>query len=266
MWAWGQHGRAAPVSGTIPPLSIEQREQLATAGDRSPQWDEAALYPLLRNVLDWPLGSEQGATVPDYAALHTEPGAYRGELFLIEGVLAGPPRVVRQRLARAGPWEDNLQQWDVLVRREPDEVVIVLLVDPMPAEAMPQRGGRAVRLAGRFFKVLDYVDRQNQPTRYLVFVGRSVKVAGDEARGPESSTAPLAVLLILVVLLLAAWMLMRRVLGTGFRPRPLSPRLRATSPPAEEDSPPADPLPSDPIEALEQLRRRREQDNQGGGE
>ena len=270
--AWEMSRPLLPVA-----LSESQRAQLATARDRSPQWDEAALYPLLEDVATWSEADEAGAVVPDYARLHASPGAFRGERFLVEGELGAAPEAIRRTLSRPGVWDGRLQQWFVLVNREPDEAVVLVLLDPMPLKEAPQWGGATVRAAVRFYKVWSYVDRNNQPTQYLMFVGRRIKV-GDAASGSTGgggvdsgggSGGGLWVFVVVLVVLLAAWYCFWRLRRMSLKPKALpymsrrAERRQAGNDNA--DQPPAEPLPDDPAEALEQLRRRHDQDTSEPG-
>ena len=101
----------------IPDLTSEQRTQLETASDFNAIEIEPAIYPLLRNAVEWSPGDEAGAAVPDYAAILADPAAHRGRLYLLEGRFAVPrdedlPETVRGRfplavtgLTRRGPWD-----------------------------------------------------------------------------------------------------------------------------------------------------------------
>src|SRR5690349_8534863 len=61
----------------VPPLTDEQRAQLDTATDNDKQVDQAGLYPLLQNALEWKPGDESGAAVPDYVAILDAPADAR---------------------------------------------------------------------------------------------------------------------------------------------------------------------------------------------
>ncbi len=234
------------------PLTEPQQQQLATARDGGVEWDEAALYPLLENVLPWVRGDESGAKVPDYEALHLAPADHRGELFLVEGVLGGPPQQVRRRLARPGPWETNLQQWGVLFKRDPDEVAVVLLADPMPIDEAPRRGGAAVRLPARFYKIWRFVDRQGQPTDYPVFVGKWVNVSGAKAAPSAPPGGGLTYWLVSAMLIaFAGWVALR------WLARPSTSRR---SPVPREDGAAEDSLPDNPADALAALDQDRHGD------
>jgi hypothetical protein len=242
------------VLAVAPPLTEAQRQQLDTARDHDAEWDEPALYPLLRNVGEWTVDQAVDAPAPDYDALHRVPQGHRGDVFLIEGLLGGPPQVVKRALRQPGPWEANLQQWSVVVRRDPDEVAVVLLIDPMPPGEMPARGGALVRLAARFFKVLQFVDRNGQPTSYLMFVGRSAQMDDAPAATPvaDMPTSRLWLVAMIFFVALAGWFMMRRLTRMSLKPSPLASRRRAD----RDVVTPAEDLPTDPADALDALQRR----------
>jgi HAMP domain-containing protein len=243
------------ILATMPPLTDAQRQQLATARDHAADWDEPALYPLLGNVAEWSADQSVDAMAPDYDVLHRVPEGHRGEVFLIDGLLGGPPQIVKRALSRPGPWDDNLQQWSVLVRRDPDEVAVVLLIDPMPPGRMPTRGGAHVRIAARFFKVWQFVDRDGQPTPYLMFVGRTVEVDAGATSTPAGGSASNRMLpaMLVFVAALAGWFMMRRVTRATSRLRRSAPRRQ------RDDVTPADGLPDDPADALRAMEQRHDQ-------
>jgi hypothetical protein len=250
----------------VPALTEAQVAQLATAQDRSRQWDAAALYPLLSNVVDWPRGDEGGAMVPAYAQLHAEPARFRGQLVLIEGQLGAAPSRITEPLSRPGPWDRNIQQWHVLVRRDPDEAVVLLLADPMPPEQLPGQGGAAVRAIVRFYKVWSYVDQNNQPTDYLLFVGRWITVdapgiAGSSVGRPGGTPGGSGRWMWGVLVVVFMWYLFWRFRRLMLRNRPVTGMAR-TIPRQEvaEQCPPDAPLGDDPAAALHELHRRRAKD------
>jgi len=235
----------------VPDLTEPQLQQLAMARDGAVTWDEPALYPLLTNVLSWTDDDRTGALTADYDALHRNPAEYRGRLLLIEGQLGGPPQQVKQRLARPGPWENNLQQWSILISRNPDEVAIVLLADPMPLDQLPKRGGPRVEIMARFFKLWQFVDRQGQPTNYLVFVGKHVNVqSGGTSQLSQPTTGAGGRWIAMAVFVMGlGWMLLRRAV----RPKPKTKRHRRIAPSAPPDTPSEVTPPQDPADALAEL-------------
>ena len=236
----------------LPPLSDSQRAQLDSANDSSPANDEAALYPLLENALAWTPGDESGAAVPDYAALLAEPAAYRGDLFLIEGEFAGRPR--RIPLARSGQWGSGVTEWVVRVREDPDEVAVVYFVDPDGELEAPLRG-TPIRTVARFYKVWSDRDLANEPTPFLIFVGRTPTVVAVESsvQGPGMG----GWVLTLIALAAGFYILRRYVVGLR-QPRPLATRreFEAAIAEIEEDDPPS--LTEDPAEALDTMSRQSE--------
>ncbi|MEM1108030.1 MAG: hypothetical protein AAGH99_04985 [Planctomycetota bacterium] len=254
----------------VPDLTEAQRIQLATAEDGYLP-DEPAWTGLLINVASWPpdeVGDVfvPGAAVPDYGKLLAEPGAYRGDLFVVEGRFAGRSRELRTQ--RPGPWGEYLTEWGVVVSAEAagtaDEVVAVLyLVDPEGRLETP-REGQAVRGLTRFYKLWTDTDAEGNERTYPVFVGRSAGVVGDAATSGTSGPTSLifggvvAMAGLLVVVLVAK---ARAGSREGRRERALK-RLRRQA--AEEDGHDRDDafdsedLPDDPAEALEQLERQRD--------
>ena len=246
---------AAPLQA-VPPLTPEQREQLASATDGVGP-DEAALYPLLDNAMQWQPGDEAGAAIPDYAVLLGGPEAHRGKLFLIEGIFAGVPEDRKDlkvgRLSRPGPWEDSLEDWGIVLQRDPPLTLVVLLVAPpeTPRRETP------VRVAARFYKLWETQNRRDEPMRYPVFVGHSATVVGKPAmnQGP-----PWGVMVVILVLAGFGFYQLRRTVGQARR-RPVGHRRDTESPaprePSDDEPSTQPPLPEDPVDALDELQRRR---------
>jgi len=247
------------AAAAIPPLTRRQRDQLATTADFVPHIDEGALYPLLENASQWPAGAESGARVPDYAALYDDPGAARGERFLIEGRLGRSGAV--DHLARPGPWTGKIKRWAIGVP-DVENAILVYLVDP-PSKT-PLYGSK-VRTVARFYKVFSSKDMNNEAQRFLVFVGRDARVIeGASGNGPGTPMAGMAVAL--AVLAIGYWWIRSQVSA-----KPLATRrthasetgadeMNAAHASAEaEAEEPA--LPEDPAEALANLRGRAEQND-----
>lgn len=194
----------------VPPLTDGQRSQLVTVTDDSPTLEEPALHAILTNVLLWGGNDEAGAQIPDYDALLADPAAARGELFLIEGKFAGRPR--RIELSDPGKPVDALTEWVLVVSDDPEEVAVVYFVDPEGKLETPAVSAQ-IRTAGWFYKVWADTDQDGHPTRYLTFVARSATVVGGQAPNQPSPILPM---LLLVVVLAAAYILIRRM----SKPRP----------------------------------------------
>jgi len=235
------------------PLTAPQRVQLDSATDFDTRIDQGALYPLLKNALQWQDGIEAGATIPDYSAILKAPELHRGELFLIEGLFAGVPRggtLDMARLTRAGPWDDKLQQWVVVVDQGKDEVAVVYLTNPPDIP----RAGAKLRLLARFYKVLADKDRNGRATNYLTFVGKSALVKG--GLQPKGSRKTITPLLGALLLLAGVWYMLRR----KFRAKPLLQQRRhkvglgADDGMHQDESDRVD-LPKDPAEALNTMRQ-----------
>lgn len=243
-------------AAAVPELSQSQQQQLNTATDDSSMLDEAAWYPLFQNVLSWEGDVRPGSMHPDYKAIFADPARFRGQRFVLSGMFAGVPRDRRSlkidRFARPGPWDGKLEQWGVLVQRNPDEVVVVCLLDPQP---LP-RPGTAIEVVARFYKVWKTLDLRNVPTRFLVFVGKSATIT---AQAGEKRLTALHIVMPLVVGLGLIWLILRKSVAGGrtehrrtvFRQPALDQRETSVKEP--------EPLPTDPAEALRELSRR------GGG-
>jgi hypothetical protein len=265
----------------VPPLTPGQQEQVHSATDGR-EFDEAALYPLLENATTWQAGDESGAMIPDYAAIRGNPDQFRGQLVLIEGEFAGVPEARGKKglsvgeFHRNGPWDGRVEQWTIevtLPKGERDSVV-VYLVDP-PADT--PRAKQRVRLVARFYKVwheqrafID-TDVEKQPDEeaerpiepFLVFIGHSARVVGKAPAGGEPAERALPwVLAIAVGAMLVFWWRLK----LSLKPRPTAAQLRRLN--RDEERPQLAeqeevieqeeaPLPEDPIEAMEEMQRRR---------
>lgn len=260
---------SAPV---IPPLTPPQREQLAHGTqDDSPNFDESGLYPLLSNALAWHDGDERWAVVPDYDAMLKSPAQYRGQLMLIEGRFAGVPSgrqsLTVHGLTRPGPWDGKLEQWPILVRTDPDLVVLAYLVNPPPLPTT----GRQVRLAARFYKVWNHPDQNNEMTNYLTFVGHGTQVPAASANAAQEQPSMAMLLLVVIVILAGALVLVIKRWGRlTLAPRPLPSRVqRSQSDDFEElapgvyDDEPGAPLPEAPADALGVLSHAHEEQQEG---
>ncbi|MBI1335441.1 MAG: hypothetical protein GC164_00590 [Phycisphaera sp.] len=246
---------------TPPGLEPQQLEQLKSgAVDHARSLDDAGLYPLLQNAAWWQAGDITGATIPDYNELLEHPADHRGELFLIEGELAGVPDKVG-RLSRPGPWDQTLQQWGIRVQANPDMVAVVLLLDPPSDQARPKVGTR-VRLPARFYKVWIGVNQFDQPKPYTLFVGRSLASVQAGYTGPTppkvSPSQSVGVVLALVAIMGGAfWMIRRSLKVKPLRSSDHFRHRRDDDDGADTDDGP--PLPEDPVEAMKELERRRKE-------
>ncbi len=243
----------------VVPLNQQQQTQVDSATDFSGRFDEGALYPLLHNALGWQDRDETGAVVPDYPSLFEQPALHRGQLFLIEGLFAGVPRdgsLAVAGLTRAGPWDDKLQQWVVVVDQQRDEVAVVYLVDPPPAPP----AGTDIRLVARFYKVLSDTDRQGRPTDYLTFVGKNVVLGQITGRG--GSAMGFAPLVGALLLLAGGWYVLRRTVYARPLRRPIGAGRKAQG----DQAAPGDegagvPLPKNPADALSALNQMRDEED-----
>ena len=246
----------------VPPLTEPEQRQIEMARDRTDRIDnDAALYPLLRHVMQWTPGDEAGAAVPDFDGLTETPEAHRGDLFLIEGLLVRtqPFRPADQD----GPWAERLSRWDIMIGAKPDERVISVLLVAPPADA---RVRSRVRLPARSSKV--YTDRNinNQKRDYPVCVGHSAAVVGREAPGSDTTWL---VAVALVAMMAFAFYIVRRWVSASKRLPPLATRIihernasrgRDREDDDNDEADTATPLPKDPVAALDELARRRAED------
>ena len=248
------------VSG-VPDLTDFERAQLDLAVDHDDRFDGPAMLPLLRHAVQWtsPIDS-RGATIPDYARMIEDPTTRRGRLYFIEGRLA---RVVKTApLARSGPWDAGLREWDVLVGAEGgSHTAVVFLVDAGDAPPI----GTDVSIVARFYKVMRRKDvRQGDWTDFPLFVGHSAAATGSSTPPSEGNPVP-AGLMVVVLLLLVGYVLVRRM-TVGQRRRPAGPdraahrHVRPTLAAAS-----ADRLPEDSVQALEALRQRVEREERQDG-
>ncbi len=268
----------------IPPLSPDQRGQVETATDGE-VFDEPALYPLLKDALTWEAGDEAGAMIPDYESLLNnaeERARLRGGLFLIEGRFIGVPHsrkqdgtgLTVQRLSRPGPWEGKLQQWGVKVDKANDkgEAILVYLLDP-PNEPL---AGQRVRLVARFYKVwkskryltaeeeLKGMKLEDAPVEsFLVFVGKTATVSAGSGKSLDGIDKKfLWVVGGAVLIMIVGWWRIRKNLTprmTHAQQRLMERReAREAGVTADNDMvDDGEPLPEDPIEAMEEMERRR---------
>lgn len=249
----------------IPPLSPEQRGQLQTAADGRATIDEGALYPLLYNAQQWGPNEELGARVPDFDRIEQSPAEARGELFLVEGVLAkwdAPPRW----FSRGGSWDGRMQRWIVAVGPRRDRYVVVYLV--APGEGVDRlRRGQGVRLAARFYKVWFDVDAGDKARTYLAFVGRDARI---DLAGPQRSPFPVTMPVAFLIAVAGIGWVVYRLTRVRHSPGARGEEMEILGPSARDDaahSPDAapedegPPLPKDPASALDELSRRAADDS-----
>lgn len=265
-------GLMVSMAWAVPALTPAQEEQIKTANDSVPGTDDPALYPLMENALSWQNGDEVGAMVPDLAAIAKSPAEFRGKLFLIEGQFAGRARLegdTLQSRARPGAWTGKLQEWVIYTNLEKEESVVVYLVDPpVPVSKKPQPG-TPTRLVARFYKANPDKDLKGNPTVFLTFVAKSATFTTPETGTGMSSSALQAIGVIAVLGVVYMIFRIRKAIK-GAKKSEFSlhkdetheereKRLAAMR--AEEAGAP--PLPSNPVDALAELERRRiEKENQ----
>lgn len=271
-----------------PVLSQADRERLAdgtTDGDDVLDQQDG-FYVLLRNASTWQgddFAGDAGAAVappPDYEFIKAKPEIARGNVYLIEGWLAGSDRWPTKdnhdhdQLMRAGDptWGDQVTRWTIITEKDnADATVIVLFNDPTAKMTVPEPGTK-VRIAARFHKLWTITASTGVPFTYPVFVGgaaEQVEQVGDTSSSSGSVSNFTKILGAIVVVggfFVAMRVLMRRVStggggGTMLRDRLEEMRrereaqeLRGEVEPEEDD----EDLPEDPIAALDVLRQKHE--------
>jgi len=272
------------LHSAIPPLTADQRSQLASADESVAFFDQGALYPLLFNSSQWTPGDETGAAIPDYFAMLQAPADQRGSLFLIEAEYldTSPPL----KLARPGPWEPSVRRWLVRPRQKPDLIIAVMLVNPPEA---PKRG-QFYRMPARFYRLINDT-REGAPQKLLpLLVGHGAVRVGSGGGGggiagaippglpllpggggssPGAGVSPWALAVVVAIGLASLLFLVRRVLalrgsamGWGSRAarereREREEEARARAQRLDDDGPP---LPADPAEAMLELERRHQRE------
>lgn len=240
-------GRAA-----VPPLSAEEREVLAAAVDGPPGLD-AALLALVDHVRRWPLrpgGFPEAGDAPvrhraEIDRILAAPGDYRGDLFLLEGVV--------QQQADAPSPQGELTE--CFIRDRSGRAMLVYLVggraEGRPGQREPDRlrEGERIQVLARFGRVVRLSARDGRERPYPVLVGRVIR--GLRPAGPA---LPLTVLVVVIVIMGSAFLLLL-VLTRRSRARAPA-RWTGRAPPGADrlDADPA--LPDDPAEALAELQRR----------
>ncbi len=220
----------------VPDLTGAQRDRLAEVVDDE-RLEGPGMHVLIENTRHWEPDDEAGARVPDYEAILTEPGAWRGELCLIEGRFAGRERQLSLTGAEPGD-EDELTEWVVLVSDQPDDVVVVYFPDSEDSIKAPAVGAE-VRTVGRFYKVWKDRDANGDRASYLTFIAGRPSVIGGQT-GP--TTSPLTPMLILVVILGGVYVLLR------IQTRRVTPAKPSHAHPTHTDD-----HSQDPAEALQHL-------------
>lgn len=240
----------------IPPLTKAEKAQLQATGDRDSRIEAGELYPLLNNAVKWKLGDESGAQIPDYNALFESPADYRGELFLIEGLFNGEDSVRTMDTARDGPWTGKLEQWMIANNAAGDAPLVIYLVNPPPR---PEKGAE-IRLVGRFYKIWrTKVKNEDGQADYLTFIGHSAAVTGYAP--PTDRGSPMTVMFAVVFAMIVAFVFLRMrmsKMGGSSKVEQAATRILRERRGGEEEVEIDDTLPENPVEALDELKRRHE--------
>ncbi len=226
----------------IEPLTDDQRVRLATAFDGRDH-QEAAFVALVENVRLWTpgVGDSPIRLQSNLTAMLGDPEAYRGSLCRIAGR-------VQQQTPLSALYE-GVTEW--FVRDESGRPILVYVVGH---EGDPTIGdGQSVVLHARFYKRVDDIARDGVSRSYPAFVGAWPRrpVAADAALGGVLVVVvPIAVLLVIFLLLM---LYVRRNRAERRLGRPVIGER------PEVDASPA--LPDDPVDALNEMRRRAEAGN-----
>lgn len=293
IWVWGAFVLCAVgwPAWSAPQLSDEQRELLAdstTDGDNVID-QRPGLYVLLRNAADWQADDFSGdpgvksAPEPDYAYLRDEPSSVRGDVFSVTGKLVQADRFPttdnfdRDALMRAGDpaWGDQLTRWIIATDpSDPASTVIVFFNDPrgqIKAPDIPSdlRDAPTVRVAARFFKLWTIASADGGTFTYPTFVGGAYEVTATPSASTRTSSPFRTLIILAIVVFTGGYFAVRYLLnrsGTGGSlTRARLDAIRQQRERYEDDSDDDDddePLPEDPVAALDELRKRHEIDQQ----
>ena len=230
----------------IPPLSDSQLERLSHASDGADHREDAFLA-LVENVRQWRIDSpaDSPPVATDWSAFVNEPAPLRGKLFHFQGML-------EQRTALAPPYE-NVQEW--FVRNEHGTPLVVYVTGVDWNLEIPPRA--TISIIARFFKRMDFVARDGKQRSYAAFVGTSPRILPATQQSDSSAAARSRVWMIAapVAALLMFFIFLRLALGRRGSRYSVGHRPRITDDAAMADHPEF--LPSDPADALAELKRRR---------
>ncbi len=226
----------------IEPLTEDQRVRLATAFDGRDH-QEAAFVALVENVRLWTpgVGDAPIRLQPDLTAMLADPEAYRGSLCQIAGR-------VQQQTPLSALYE-GVTEW--FVRDESGRAILVYVVGREGDSIISD--GQAVVLHARFYKRVDAIARDGVSRSYPAFVGAL-------PRRPVAAEAALGGVLVVVIpvaVLLVIFLLLMLYVRRNRAERRL--RLPMIGERPEVDESPA--LPDDPVDALNEMRRRAEAGN-----
>ncbi|MAE60427.1 MAG: hypothetical protein CMJ49_03620 [Planctomycetaceae bacterium] len=255
----------------IVPLTDSQRTRLDSADDHGRSHEEVAFYALIENVQTWD-GALAGATVPDYQVITDDPDTHRGQAMLIDGTLEAVIKGLPLSRHDVGP----IQRWSIVVNAAssdsdsnsdvpPGRVIVVYLTDPpqLPLRAashgflVPQDSGTRVRLAARFYKLIDEPSLGAGMLTYPAFVGKSV---AEVIPATTPGNARPIVIMGLTIGSLALIYVLIRIVSRRRRPASRRGRLPTDTLQADDASHSSHtPLPEDPAAALDDLQRRHQE-------
>lgn len=253
----------------VDPLSDSQRTRMEAVDDHTTTHEDAGFYALLENVATWD-DTLTGAVVPDYRAITDDPQSWRGAVVLIEGQLESVITDLTLSRSGVGP----VQRWSIVVDSDPPgpvaashdpsgRVIMVYLTDAPDVELQStdqgldvlREPGARVRLAARFYKLVDEQSLGAGRLSYPAFVGRSVAELIPAQRG--GNARPIVTIFVVIGALAVVYVLMRVAIRRGTR-TPWRDRIGSGRHANDEDTPipePSDALPEDPAAALSALQR-----------
>ncbi|MGI9014535.1 MAG: hypothetical protein ACR2GY_09840 [Phycisphaerales bacterium] len=240
------------AAADIPPLEADDRGELLTADDGSERVHyEAAFSALLRNAASWTPGPGNTAVrvQPDFAAMLSDPDAFRGEVCLISGSI--------DAIEILHPPYTGVEAWFV---RTADHTPVLVYVDLRNRERPSGVKRNAhVEIYARFYKRHEAIARDETMHAYAAFVGAFPLIS--ESR--TSTTASPATFLLVAVVILGTvffilWIFTRRQNARDPRTRRYSASASGYDTSRDDfvdTGPTAAELPSDPAEALAVLAK-----------
>ncbi|MFK7789533.1 MAG: hypothetical protein AB8C95_08610 [Phycisphaeraceae bacterium] len=274
-----------------PELSEADRQRLADGTtDRDDVLDQQdGFYVLLRNAAKWQgddFAGDAGAAVappPDYGFLKDKPEQARGNVYMIEGWMAGTdrwPTLVNHssdKLYRAGDpsWGDQVTRWTLVTERENDDATVIVLFNDPNMKMAEYEPGSKVRIAARFHKLWVIPSSTGKPYTYPVFIGGAAEQIekASSATSASGATSSLSKVLAAIVVVAGFFVVMRILMkkvsaggGGGTMVQDRLEEMRREREAAQqkgldvEEDEDIDDLPDDPIAALDVLSQKHQTD------
>ena len=186
----------------------DEKKILQDVTDGDTELNAAALYVLLRRAEMLPdeRQSHDEAEQPNPKSFWTEPGRYRARLVRVEGLVYGQPTDWSKEVKPSPRWGNRgVHVIYLKVADMPDPVLVFLT--RKPPEDLPRR----LRVAGLFYKLVRLAEnpQTGDPSKqhlYPVMVAKTIF----RSHSPGGLTAAAGILFGLVILLLVAFMMLRR--------------------------------------------------------